>query len=71
MKKEVHKRKVDTPDESLYRISDVVDSIKKGEDQFRRKTRHLNTRVAKCSEVDRWVFGAFCFVNSIKLTIYV
>ena len=38
-------------DELLARILDDAACIKKREDQLRRKTRDLRTRVAKCSEV--------------------
>jgi hypothetical protein len=48
----VNERKVDTPDELLDRILDDAASIKKSEDQLRRTTRDLRTRVAKCTEVD-------------------
>jgi len=47
MHSEVYKSKVDTPDELLARNLDAVASIKKREDQLRRTTRHLRTRVAK------------------------
>jgi len=43
---------VHTPDELLARILDAVASIKRREDQLRRTTRDLRTRVAKCTEVD-------------------
>jgi hypothetical protein len=39
-------------DELLARILDAAASIKKREDQLRRTTRDLRTRVAKCTEVD-------------------
>ena len=52
MKKEVYKRKVDTPEELLFRSSDAAACIKKREDQLRRTTRDLRTQVAKCTEVD-------------------
>jgi len=51
MKSEVNKIKVDTPDELLARILDPAASVKKREDQLRRTTRDLRTRVAKCLEV--------------------
>jgi hypothetical protein len=56
-KSEVYKRKVDTRDELLVRILDAAASIKKREDQFRRKTRDLRTRVAKCIDVDGEIFS--------------
>jgi hypothetical protein len=55
MKIEVYKIKVDTPDELLAGILDVAGSIKKREDQLRRTTRDLRTRVTKCTE-DVWIF---------------
>jgi hypothetical protein len=51
MKSEVYKRKVDTQDELLARVLDVATSTKEREDQLRRTTRDLNTRVAKCNEI--------------------
>ena len=52
MKSEVYKRKVDTQDELLSRNVDAASSMKKREDQLRRITRDLRTRVAKCTEAD-------------------
>jgi len=57
MKREVYKTKVDTPDEFLASILDAAACIKKHEDQFRRTTRGLRTRVAKCTEGDGGTFG--------------
>ena len=51
MKIEVYKRNVDTLDELLVRILDAAARIKKREDQLRRTTRDLRTRVVKCTEV--------------------
>jgi hypothetical protein len=51
MKSEVYKLKVDTRDELLARILGAVACIKKREDQLIRTTRHLRTRVTKCTEV--------------------
>ena len=56
MKSEVYKRKVDTRDELLARVLDPAARIKKREDQLRRTTRELRTRVANCTEVDGWIF---------------
>ena len=56
MRSEVNKRKVDTLEELLARTSDAAASIKKREDQLRRTTRDLRTRVAKCTEVDGGIF---------------
>jgi prophage maintenance system killer protein len=51
-----YKMKVNTPDELLARILDAAASIRKREDQLRRTTRDLRTRVEKCSEVDGGIF---------------
>jgi len=69
MNSEVYKSKVDIPDELLARILDAAASIKKCEDQLRRTTRDLRTRVAKCTEVDGGIFELkqfcqFCVINS-------
>jgi len=49
MKSEVYKRKLDTPGELLSRNMDVAAGMKTCEDQFRRRTCDLRTRVAKCT----------------------
>ena len=51
MKGEVNKTKVDTADELLARTLDAAGCIKESEDQLRRTTRDLRTRVAKSTEV--------------------
>jgi len=56
MKSEVHKRKVDTQDELLACILDAAARIEKCEDQLRRTTRNLRTRVVKYIEVDGGIF---------------
>jgi hypothetical protein len=56
MNSEVYKRKLDTPDELLPPILDATVRIKKREDQLRRTTRDLRTRVAKCIEADGGIF---------------
>jgi hypothetical protein len=56
MKSEGYKRKVDARDELIARIFDASACIKKPEDQLRRSTRDLLTRVAKCIEVDGGIF---------------
>jgi hypothetical protein len=43
-------------DELLDRIMDATDRIKKGQDELRRETSHVLTRVAKCIEVDGGIF---------------
>ena len=51
MKSKVYKRKVDSQDELIARVLDVAVSTKEREDQLRRTTRDLSTRVAKCTEI--------------------
>jgi len=51
-----YKRNVDTPDKLLPRILDAAGCIKRREDQLRRSTRDIGTRVAKCTEVDGGIF---------------
>jgi len=43
-------------DEVLARILNAAARIMKREDQLRRTTRDLRTRVAKCAEVDGGIF---------------
>ena len=57
MKSEVYKIKVDTADELLASISVAAGCIKEREDQLRRTTRDLQTRVAKCTEVGGGILG--------------
>ena len=45
-------KKVDTRDELLVNILDVIACIKERQDALRRTTRHVFTRVAKCIDVD-------------------
>jgi hypothetical protein len=59
MKSEVYKIKVDTADELLASILVAAGCVKKREDQLRRTTRDLHTRVAKCTEVDCGILGTF------------
>jgi hypothetical protein len=56
MKTEVYKRKVGTPGELLAYILDAAAFINKSEDQLRRTTRDLRTRVVKCAEIDCGIF---------------
>ena len=56
MKSEVYRRKVDTRDELLVSILDVIACIKERQDALRRITRHVFTRVAKCIDVDGGIF---------------
>ena len=59
MNGEVYKRKVDRSDELLARILDAAARVKKRQNQLRRTTRDLRTRVAKCTEVDGGIFRTF------------
>jgi DNA-directed RNA polymerase subunit M/transcription elongation factor TFIIS len=52
----LQKKKCGYTDELLARILYAAACIKKREDQLRRTTRDLRTRVAKCTEVDGGVF---------------
>jgi hypothetical protein len=56
MKNEVYRRKVDTWDELLDRIMDAIARVKERQDELRRTTRHVLTRVAKCIVVDGGIF---------------
>jgi hypothetical protein len=51
MNSEVYKKNMGTRDELIARISDAAASIKIPEDQLKRKTHDLHTRVVKCTEV--------------------
>ena len=55
-KREVFRKKVDTRDELLVNIVDVIACIKERQDALRRKTRHVFTRVTKCIDVDGGIF---------------
>ena len=57
IKSEVYEMKVDTADELLARILDAAANIMKREDQLRRTTRDLHTRVVKCVEVGGGIWG--------------
>ena len=57
MKSEVYKIKVDTADELVASILVAAGCIKRREDQLRRTTGDLQTRVAKCTEVDGGILG--------------
>ena len=56
MKSEVYRKKVDTRDELLFNILDVVACIKERQDALLRATRHVFTRVAKCIDLDNGIF---------------
>jgi len=52
MNREIYRSNVDKRDKLVARILDAAAHIKNCENQFRRQTRDLRTRVAKCIEVD-------------------
>jgi hypothetical protein len=56
MKSEVYIINIDTPDDLLTRNLDGAGRIKTREDQIRRTTSDLRTRVAKFVEVDGGIF---------------
>jgi hypothetical protein len=53
---EVYRRKVNTWDEMPDFIMDAIDLNKERQDELRRATRHVLTRVAKCIDVDGGIF---------------
>jgi len=59
MMRKIHKRNVDMPEEMLVRILDTTPLIKKRGNQLRQTTHCLRTRVAKCTEVDGWIFEMY------------
>jgi hypothetical protein len=67
MTNQVYKRKVDTRDELLAGVWDAAARIKEREDQLRRTTRDLRTRVANCTEADGGISNIYCdkFVISV------
>ena len=56
MKSELYRKKVDTRDELLVNILDVIACIMERQDPLRRTTRHVFTRVAKCIDVNVGIF---------------
>jgi len=56
MKSEVYRRKVDTRDELLSLIRDVIVRIKERQDTLRREISRVLTRVAECIDVDGEIF---------------
>ena len=70
LKNEVNKRKVDTPDELLARILDAAACIKKSEDQLRRTTDDLPTRVAECVEADGVIFRNIYCAHCNKYVVF-
>jgi len=49
-------KKVDTQDELLFNMLDVIACIKERQDALRRTTCYVFTRVAKCIDVDGGIF---------------
>ena len=49
-------KKVDTRDELLVNIQDVIACTKERQDALRLTTRHVLTQVAKCIDVDGGIF---------------
>ena len=70
MKSKVNKIKVCTRGEFVACILDAAARIKKREDQLRRKTHRLRTRIAKCFVAGSGIFDFF-FLSSDKFVIYV
>ena len=56
MNSKVYKRKLDSGDEFLARVLGAAACVNGGEDQLRRTTRGLHTRIAKCIELDSGIF---------------
>ena len=56
MRREVYRKKVDTQEELLVNILDVIACIKERQDALRWTTRHVFTAVAKCIDVDGGIF---------------
>ena len=73
IKSDVYKTKVDTRYDLLARIVFVsAANTKKTEDQLKRKTRDLNTRVAKCTELDGGILKhSLRTVTNLTVTFFV
>jgi len=56
MRSEGHGRKEDTRDQLLAGIRNATVCVRKREDELRRTTCDLSTRVAECTEVDGAIF---------------
>jgi hypothetical protein len=69
MKSEVHRIKLNTRDELLDIIMDVIASIKKRQDALRPTTRHVVTRVAKSIDVYGGIFENILY--QVKCTKFV
>jgi hypothetical protein len=52
LKSKTYGGKVNTQEELLYHIMDIIARIKQRQDVLRRATRHVLARVAKCIDVD-------------------
>lgn len=52
MNREIYRRNVDIRDKLVARIVEAAARIKNCDDKFRRQTRDLRTREAKCMEAD-------------------
>jgi hypothetical protein len=52
----VHRTEVDTGDELLDLMTDVIACIKERQDALRQTKRHVLARVAKCIEFDVGIF---------------
>ena len=64
---EVYRTKVDTRDELLHLIMDVIASIKERQDALRRATSHVLTQVAKCIDIDSGILKNVLYsVNCTK-----
>jgi len=56
MKGELYRKKVDTRDEQLVNLLDVIACLHDCQDALRRTTHHDFTRVAKCIVIDGGIF---------------
>jgi hypothetical protein len=68
MKSKVNKRKVGTREEFVACILDAAACIKKHEDQLRRTTLGLSTRVAKCIVAGGGIFEYIFFLVVTNLS---
>jgi len=70
LKSEVYRKKVDTRDELLVNILHVIACIKESQDALRQKTRHIFTRVAKCTDIDGGIFEHSIINTGIRNSTY-
>jgi hypothetical protein len=61
-------KKVDTRDELLVNVLNVIACTKERQDPLRRTTRHVLTRVAKCTDVDGGIFEHFYITSTNSVT---